>query len=225
MGRGCDICTSQPGTPTAKENILTISTLGSPGITCVRGAALRALTLACAIFAGAPAANATVYTYTGNPFTNFTGVANPYTPSDYVHGSFTTASPLAADLDQVEITALVTSFLFHDFDDEHLPIDSSILPAGFFLAPVVTTDGNGDIVYWSINVTDGVFTHYITTFSSPGMSQDVNFDVGDLNAQAGPKAWNNSAPGIWAVTPEPSALLLCTGGCIGLAVRGTRRRS
>lgn len=204
---------------------MTISRLGSPDIARVRGAILRSLTLGCALLLATSAAHATVYTYTGNPFTNFAGAGNPYTTSDYVHGSFTTSVPLDPDLDQVEITGLVTSFLFHDFLDEHLPIDSSILPAGFFLAPVVTTDGNGDIVYWSINVTDGVFTHYITTFSAPGMSQDVNLDVGDLNAQAGPIAWNISAPGTWAVTPEPSPLLLCAGGCLGLAVRGTRRRS
>ena len=191
----------------------------------LRGVCVHILTLGCALFLGSAAAHATTYTYTGNPFTNFSAGANPYTTSDYVHGSFTTASPLAPNLEEVEITALVTSFLFNDFYDDHMPIDSSILPAGFFLAPVVTTDGNGDIVYWSINVTDGVLTHYITTFSAPGQSQDVNFDVGDLNAHMGPRAWNNSAPGTWAVAPEPSALLLCSVGCLGLGVRGNRHRS
>lgn len=222
MGRGRDLCASPSGMSTAKENTLTISRLASPAIVRVRGAALRALTLGCALLLATSAAHATVYTYVGNPFTTF---ASPYAAGDYVHGSFSTAAPLGPDLDQFEITGLVTSFLFHDFADNHLPIDSSILPAGFYLVPVVSTDGNGDIIYWNISVTDGLFTHYITTYSAPGSSQDVNFDVGDLDAHTGPIAWNSSSPGIWTVTPEPSALLMCTGGCIGLAVRGTRRRS
>ncbi|CAG0955123.1 hypothetical protein MYXO_00438 [Myxococcaceae bacterium] len=164
----------------------------------------------------------TIYTYTGNTFTVFSPAPNPYTTSDYVHGSFTTAAPLAPNLDDADVTGLVLSFVFHDFADDHLPIVSG-LPAGFFLTPTISTDGSGNITEWVVGITNGLGTHFIVTTSNNGYSAD--FDFGDLNAQAGPYAYNSGSPGTWSITPEPSALLLVSGGLVGLTLAGNRRRS
>jgi len=191
---------------------------------------VRSLSFAAALVAAftvaAPGARAiTIYTYTGNPFTNFSpvGPPNPYTTSDYVHGYLTTAAPLAASLSAYDITAVVLSWEFNDFADNHLPITSGP-PAGFYLTDTnVSTDGSGNIVEWKIGVTNGTLpVHYISTFATSGYAADI--DSGDLNAQVGPMAWNVNSPGTWTITPEPSALLLLGSGILGLAIAGTPRR-
>ena len=208
-----------------RENTLFHHRIPSPNPWLVAGRLVRATLLGGILVFGASAAHATViYTYTGNTFTDFLGSPNPYTTSDYVHGYFTVATALAPSLTNADISAQVTSFVFHDFADEHLPIDSSVLPAGFFISPWVSTDAGGKLIYWGINVTNGIYTHYITTYSAPGVSQDYNLDLGDLNAQAGPIAWNSDSPGTWSIVPEPSALVLVSGGLLGLMLAGSSRR-
>jgi Bacterial Ig-like domain (group 3)/IPTL-CTERM motif len=67
-------------------------------------------------------ASATTYTYTGALYTSATPFTGPctaapctnYTTAMRVTGSFTTAAPLAANLNNVNIVALVTSFSFND---------------------------------------------------------------------------------------------------------------
>lgn len=185
-----------------------------------------AVALVAAFIVAAPRAHAiTMYTYTGNPFTDFNplGPPNPYTTSDYVHGYFTTAAPLAASLSEYDITGVVLSWAFNDFADDHLPITSGP-PAGFYLTDTnVSTDGGGNIIQWKIGVTNGTLpAHYISTYATNGFATDI--DNGDLNAQAGPTAWNVNTPGTWTITPEPSALLLVGAGLAGLAVAGTPQR-
>lgn len=189
---------------------------------CARSLSLAAALAATLLFAAPPAPAITIYTYTGNPFTDFSPGTNPYTTSDYVHGWFTTAAPLAANLSAYDITGVVLSWEFNDFADDHLPITSGP-PASFYLTDTnVSTDGSGNITTWKIGVTDGYQTHYISTFATNGFASDL--DNGALNAQAGPLAWNINSPGIWTITPEPSALLLLGSGILGLAIAGTPRR-
>jgi hypothetical protein len=55
-----------------------------------------------------PLMAASIYTYTGNDFTTATGPV--LTPGDSITGSFTVATPLAANLDEVSITPVSFSF-------------------------------------------------------------------------------------------------------------------
>jgi len=190
---------------------------------CVRSLSFAAALLA-AVTVAAPRADAiTIYTYTGNPFTDFWGSPNPYTTSDYVHGYFTTAAPLAASLTDYDITGVVLSWVFHDFADNHLPITSGP-PAGFILTDTqVSTDGSGNIVEWKIGVTNGTLpVHYISTYNTLGVTTDI--DDGSLFGAAMYGAWNINSPGTWTMTPEPSALVLLGAGIVGLAIAGTPRR-
>jgi len=172
--------------------------------------------VACALVLGAPTARANViYEYTGQLFNVFVGASNPYTANDYVHGTFTVASALAPNLVDADLSGTILSFVFNDFADDHAPI-SSAPPGGFYLTPTVSTDAAGNIIFWRLGFSDGLLTHFISSFSVYGLSADVNLDVGSANAQHGATAWNFGTPGTWSssasAVPEPSGLvLLCTG--------------
>jgi len=95
----------------------------------------------------APSAWATTYTYAGpnyGTFTNFTsctvGPCANYTASMSLHGSFTTASPLAANIN-TDITSLVTSYNFSDGVNTYSSANSNARIWTF----QITTDGTGQI--------------------------------------------------------------------------------
>jgi len=172
--------------------------------------------VACALVFGAPTARANViYEYTGQLFNTFVGASNPYTASDSVHGTFTVASALAPNLVEADLSGQILSFVFNDFADNHAPI-TSVFPGGFYLTPTISTDAAGDITFWRLGFSDGLLTHFISSFSINGLSADINLDVGSANAHHGGTAWNLGTPGTWSssasAVPEPSGLvLLCTG--------------
>jgi len=173
--------------------------------------------VACALVFGAPTARANViYEYTGKLFDTFVGANNPYTTSDYVHGTFTVANALAPNLVQADLSGQILSFVFNDFADNHAPI-TSVFPGRFYLTPMISTDAAGDISFWRLGVSDGLLTHFISSFSVNGLSADFNLDLGLVNAQNDAAAWNLGTPGTWSsssasAVPEPSGLaLLCTG--------------
>lgn len=172
--------------------------------------------VACALVFGAPTARANViYEYTGQLFNTFVGDSNPYTANDYVHGTFTVASALAPNLVEADISGQILSFVFNDFADNHAPI-TSVFPGGFYLTPMVSTDAAGDISFWRLGFSDGLLTHFISSFSIDGLSADFNLDAGNASAQNGAAAWTLGTPGTWtssaSAVPEPSGLiLLCTG--------------
>jgi hypothetical protein len=80
----------------------------------------------------------TVYTYTGNPFTAFSGV-DVCPPVCNISGSFTLASPLATNLPFGTITPTAFSFT-----------DGSITLTGGVSRFEVATDSSGDISFWEI---------------------------------------------------------------------------
>jgi hypothetical protein len=103
--------------------------------------------------AGASAQNATfpeprfgplvelpTYFYKGNPFTQATGV---YTTSDSLSGSITLRSPLAANLNNANISTQIATFSFSDGVYLWNPTDSRLNTAIF------STDPNGNITFWS----------------------------------------------------------------------------
>lgn len=88
-----------------------------------------------------PAIAEVTYTYTGNFFTQ----ANPpFTTSDRITGMFTVALPLPPYLSNVDISPWLTSMRFQDGIQVRTARNSQICS---FL---VTTDGNGRLLKWSI---------------------------------------------------------------------------
>jgi hypothetical protein len=82
----------------------------------------------------------TTYTYTGNLFTLITP-GSPYTASDFVSGSFTVATPLGDNLNDVDITPASFSF-----SDGVLSTANNLSLVGFSVA----TDASGDIADWIV---------------------------------------------------------------------------
>ncbi|MEM8962521.1 MAG: hypothetical protein AAGD38_13640 [Acidobacteriota bacterium] len=95
--------------------------------------------------AGMATAEPTTYTYTGNPFDTVTGP--PYTTSNAITGSVTTAAPLPRNLPLSDQRALVTSFSFTDGVQTRTDGDSEILLFE------VATDDAGNLVSWAITFT------------------------------------------------------------------------
>jgi hypothetical protein len=130
-------------------------------------------------------AQATTYTYGGAPtyssITNFTpsctvGPCANYTSAMAPSGSFTTATPLAANLSNVDIAALVTSFSFND------GINTYTSPNGRIITFHVYTDASGvPTASTTIEIQEW------TTGSSPHASGDrfsdfsMDFDVTATN--------------------------------------------
>ena len=173
------------------------------------------------ILAALPSTSAladTVYTYTGNPFTT-SHVGGIYTPSDFISGSFTVATPLAPDSPYGAITP--ESFTFSDGIQT---FDASNTPLTFF---GVATDDTGNIVGWYISLlsVDGVSNLNTGNGYIVGVSDEAKID------QAGTidRVFVFNDPGTWTESstdpspvPEPSSIVLFGTGALGLA--GSVRR-
>lgn len=130
-----------------------------------RGAKLvRAMLVVASVLGGlvlfAPAASAqTTYTYAGANF-NSAGqsgsTTNGSTRQNYfgalgtagITGSFTTAAPLAANLSNQDIGALVTAYSFNDSQQTHASTNPNVRKITFS----VTTDGSGAITSADIEI-------------------------------------------------------------------------
>lgn len=115
----------------------------------------RGLFLSLVLFLSMPLLADTVYTYTGNTFTN--NIAAPYSTSNYVRGSFTVASPLAPNTTYTLGTLPLTSFIFTDGIDTfsnsffHDAYGNITLQGPFTPAVMeVETDGSGNIAHWDL---------------------------------------------------------------------------
>jgi PEP-CTERM motif len=145
-----------------------------------------------------------IYTYTGNPFTIFSGYSCP--PECNLSGSFTLASPLADNLSLAQITP--TAFSFTDGNSTWDPTTAS----SYF---VVSTDASGAIIGWFLGY-EQLLNPTVPTLLSESNTPfncgvgcnaiDWSFNLTNSTAQA--QVVNN--PGTWQVvmTPEPGTLLL-----------------
>ena len=165
------------------------------------------------------------YEYTGNDFTTvFTpSGAGPYTTSDFISGSFTVASPLAADF-----TGTINPVSFSFTDGVQTITNLNYLPSLSTFG--VQTDNNGNIQYWAISVDS--LGNLIATVSI-GSSQvglivlPPNTETDKADVLSGPPLdtsygmSNTNNPGSWndlSATPEPSSTILWLTGIFGIGL-------
>jgi hypothetical protein len=163
------------------------------------------------------------YTYTGNDFTLVNG---PFTTGDFVSGFFTTASPLAPNLNEGlgpfdTPTALsVDSFSFSN-GYQTFTNSSTSLESSYF---EVETDSAGKLVGWSIELEVADYAAVITNnyYDTGGVEVPLPASEGALFLAGS----NRNNPGAWTVTdtpgppapspvPEPSTLALMSTGLLG----------
>jgi hypothetical protein len=177
---------------------------------------LRSLILSAALLAlPFPLMADTIYTYTGDPFTGFSS-PSPYTTSDFVSGSFTLSTPLAANLSDYTITP--TSFDFSDGVNTATPADTWAL--GF----TVSTDANGNITQWAIGFGLGTSLVPAGQFQTADLGSIVGDFANDFIGPSGDEYAGNSVAGTRTestttdppATPEPSTITLLGTGLLGL---------
>jgi hypothetical protein len=188
-----------------------------------------ALVLSAALLLLSPPVHAgnVTYTYTGRPYspTAPTFCNGTYTDTCSqlaVTGSFTVASPLAPNLSNYTFTPL--QFSFTDGGGVVTLTSASTLAVSTFQ---VTTDGNGNIVYWTIdlqtvNSPGGCLVNKeeILTYSDQfnGLSGDASCYASnlDLPSQAFGAGQNANTPGQWtrsfSVDPQGSYIFVNTVG-------------
>ena len=175
---------------------------------------LRVLVLLTAFCLPLPMVADTVYSYTGNNFTDVSpGIEGyVYSTSDSITGSFTVSSPLGDNF-----SGDVTPASF-SFSDGVQTIDSA--DSGDIFTFEVTTDGSGTIDDWDISVVDWIIFPYLSNSietTTSGDSGDEFLIGGGSNTSGG--TWKSA---VVAATPEPGSLVLLGTGLLGMA--GTLRR-
>jgi hypothetical protein len=165
-----------------------------------------------------PRANAdTTYTYTGN---DYTSAQSPFTTSDSISGSFTIAT-LAPSLTNDFITP--TSWSFSDGINQYTNINGS---TGIF---EVTTNAQGAIEYWDVNIENAAGSWVFLTTDEPASPPFFFAQVVDDVSELSPVDCSNceivqNDPGTWSsVVPEPSALVLVSSGLLALAFVARKR--
>lgn len=159
----------------------------------------------------------TVYTYTGNTYTDVSGV---FTTSDRVTGYFETAAPLTPNTTYLSLDD--TAFNFSNGYQSLNLLDTTV---GFYLV----TDNTGNITQWLIDAIDSNdYLNSATTYSLIQTDKGGPYLAADDFATHDPAtvsyAETYQDPGTWTVTttPEPSSLLLLSTGA--LTAVGTLRR-
>lgn len=193
---------------------------------------LRSLSISAAmvVFAAAlaPLAHAdTIYTYTGQAFTQFN---NGYTcQSQYgecgIAGWFSFTSPLGDDFSGT-VTPLAFSFTdgTQTFSsDPSSPNYSTAFDEGTPGVISLTTDANGNIQYWDFSVDLNSNTAWnLQSLAGAGGSEDL------ATAYTSGPAKNVDAPGTWTetdTTPEPATWSLMGAGVLALLGFAVKRRA
>lgn len=173
-----------------------------------------------------------LYSYTGNPFTSFSGTdsCSGGVGQSSISGLILLANPLAANLNFFSITPLEFSFTDGSTTITNLTVD----PNGEIFE--VSTGSNGAIDGWFITFNNAPippvygfeYTGFCTsTLSSGGCYAESAGDYTNIGVEyvgGTPGIATNTDPGSWTATyvPEPSSLLLIVSGLAALGV--TRRK-
>jgi len=172
-----------------------------------------AIALSVALVAQPMFAN-TIYSYTGNPFTNVTA---PYTTSDFVSAMVTLAGPLAPNMPFTSVTP--TAFTLSD-GVQTITNFNATFPPGFSFA----TGPTGAITVWHVNA--GALSGSINTVGGGPQSPA---DFGHLNGTIA-FGHNANAPGTWALvsstvpdTGSTLSLMTLTLMALGVAARRFQR--
>jgi hypothetical protein len=177
---------------------------------------LPGLVMGLCLFAAGARAD-TIYTYTGNPFTVFSGL-DVCPPVCNISGSFNLASPLATNLPFGAITPTAFSFT-----------DGSITLTGGGSRFEVATDSGGDISFWEIALGGQVGPDVCTSLDSvrdpTGTPQDNSISASCSSVAFTGSALVNANPGSWSssTVPEPGTFILVGIGLLGIAGTVLRR--
>jgi hypothetical protein len=186
---------------------------------------LLAIAAAALLVPGSAKAN-TVYSYTGNTFTQIvdsTTVPGTYTTSMKVTGSIEVASPLGPNFDNLSAFTIPAFVVGFSFNDGRQTIDQSFFDAEYSFIGL-KTDTNGTITGWDIHlVAPSLFPFVAFIKSSTVLGSDFgtmyvvpatgNEDFGEVDFNFG----------LWTVVPEPKSVSLFALGLLGLAWPRRRR--
>lgn len=160
------------------------------------------------------------YSYTGNPFTTVGGTIT-CPPACSISGSFSVPSQLPANDSNFVISNYGSPSLYpYSFTSGDITITGTNGGSGLVS---VSTDSNGSIVSWDVDLSRGLSgVGYFQIFSQPPGDTFTEHNIGGYLAGVGS---NSASPGTWILTSpvsEPSAAALLACGIlvlVGLSFR------
>ena len=188
----------------------------------LRSVVLVAVSIALVLGLSSSASADTIYTYTGNPFTE--GDVFFVVLKKYVSGTFTLASPLAPN--QTDINPVVLSWSLSDGDKVFSSSDKDKLESF-----TLSTDSRARVTFWDVVAEQTTiivdWQLFIATSNPPPPhaawdSTTCSPSPCEIAGGIQPEAFNSGMPGVWAIVPEPGASTLLATGVLALSC--VRRR-